>query len=103
MRSIEIPQPEDRDWKYRSLEILPGALTWTILAMPLILSIINPTLAAYFIVAYILLWFVRAIGLNVRSLQGFRMINQHRRTNWEGLNSDLEVLQVRAASAPKWH
>jgi hypothetical protein len=31
MRSIEIPQPEDRDFKYRLFEILPAALTYMIL------------------------------------------------------------------------
>lgn len=103
MRSIEIPQPEDRDWRYRALEILPGALTWTILFSPLILSLISPKLAAYFIVAYLLLWFIRAIGLNVRSLQGWRLIQQHKNILWESLNQDLEVLEVNAAKAPKWH
>jgi len=103
MRSIEIPQPEDRDWRYRSLEILPGALTWLILASPLILGLISPRLAAYFIVAYLLLWFIRAIGLNVRSLQGFRMINKHRLVKWEQLNQDLEVLEASAVNPPKWH
>jgi hypothetical protein len=103
MRSIEIPQPEERGWRYRALEILPGALTWTILILPVILSIISPKVAAYFIVAYLLLWFIRAIGLDLRSLQGFRMINQHRNSPWEELNKDLEMLEVKTTNPPKWH
>lgn len=103
MRSIEIPQPEERDLKYRAFEILPGALTYIILSLPVILGLISPRLAAYFVVAYLLLWFVRAIGINVRSLQGWRQMNQHRNMPWEKLNSDLEELVVRAHEAPKWH
>ena len=68
MRSIEIPQPEDRDWRYRIFEILPGLITWFILLLPVVLSIISPKLAAYFIIAYLLLWFVRALATSRMSV-----------------------------------
>jgi cellulose synthase/poly-beta-1,6-N-acetylglucosamine synthase-like glycosyltransferase len=54
-------------------------------------------------VAYLLLWFIRAIGLDLRALQGFRMIDQHRSAPWEELNKDLETLSVSAKKAPDWH
>ncbi|HET9850256.1 MAG TPA: glycosyltransferase [Candidatus Saccharimonadales bacterium] len=103
MRSIEIPQPEDRDWRYRALEILPGALTWIILFLPAVLSLISPKLAAYFIIGYLLLWFIRSIGLDLRSLQGWRLIKEHRKAPWQKLNADLEELIIRTKNAPKWH
>ncbi len=103
MRSIEIPNADERDWRYRAFEILPGALTWTILALPVLLSIWSAKLAAYFIIAYLLLWFVRAIGLNVRSLQGWRITNEHQRAPWKQLNEDLEILEPNTKDAPKWH
>lgn len=102
MRSIEIPNPEDRDWRYRVWEILPGALTWIILILPLALSLLSPAIAAYFVVAYILLWFIRSIGLNLRSFQGLHTIDEHRRLNWTQLNQELEDLEPRATK-PKWH
>ena len=103
MRSIEIPQPEDRDWRYRAFEILPGALTWLILFLPVILSWISSKLAAYFIIAYLILWFIRAIGLDLRSLQGWSLLNQHKNIAWQKLNEDLEVLEPSFKEAPKWH
>ena len=103
MRSLEIPHPDERDWRYRAFEILPGALSWTILALPVILSLISPRLAAYFLIVYILVWFVRAIGLDIRSLQGWRVMNQHKNAPWQKLNRDLEDLRVRVHEAPKWH
>jgi hypothetical protein len=103
MRSIEIPQPEDRDWRYRAFEILPGALTWLILFLPVILSWISSKLAAYFIIAYLILWFIRAIGLDLRSLQGWSLLNQHKNIAWEKLNEDLEILEPNFKDAPKWH
>ncbi len=102
MRSIEIPQPDERDWRYRAFEVLPGALTWVILALPVVLSLISIGLAAYFIITYLLLWFVRAIGINLRSLQGWRLVNEHKNARWRQLNKDLEGLKA-SSGTPKWH
>ncbi len=103
MRSIEIPQPDERDWRYRALEILPGALTYTILALPIILSLINAKLAAYFVITFLLVWFVRALAIAVRSIQGWNRMNDYKNLPWQAFNNDLEVLKVQTQGAPKWH
>jgi hypothetical protein len=103
MRSIEIPQPEDRDWKYRLFEILPAVLTYMILLSPVILGLISPKLAAYFVVAYLLVWFFRSIGLDIRSLQGWKQLNEHKNLPWKELNTDLENLKVTVKRPPDWH
>lgn len=103
MRSIEIPQPEDRGFIYRLFEIMPIVLTIVILTLPFTLSLISPKLAAYFITIYLLLWFFRAIALNVRASQGFKIMNQHKKLNWPSLNHDLETLVASAHDAPEWH
>lgn len=103
MRSIEIPQPDERSRRYRFFEILPGALTYLILALPVLLGLISVRLAAYFVLAYILIWFVRIIAINFRTLQGFRRMDQHRKLDWPALNDDLEKLEVHVPSAPAWH
>lgn len=103
MRSIEIPQPGERDWRYRALEILPGALTYSILSLPIILSLINPKLAAYFVITFLLVWFVRALAIAARSIQGWNRMAQHQALAWQKLNNDLEILEPRTKNAPKWH
>lgn len=103
MRSIEIPQPGERDWRYRALEILPGALTYTILALPVILSLINPKLAAYFVIIFLLIWFVRALAIAARSIQGWNRLSDYKNLPWQKLNDDLETLKVHPSSEPKWH
>lgn len=103
MRSIEIPHPNERDWRYRAWEIIPAVLTYTILSLPIVLGALNPEVAAYFIVAYLLLWFSRAIGLNLRSLQGYRHLTEHKKLPWPEMNGDLEELSVSSRTAPKWH
>src|SRR3982751_4467150 len=103
MRSIEIPQPEDRGFKYRLFEILPGVLTYLILLMPVILAWFSPVAAAYFVLAYLLIWFMRAIGIDIRSIQGWRTLNEHKNLHWDKLNDDLENLRLKTPQPPKWH
>ncbi len=59
MTDIEIPYKQDRNWKYRLFEIMPGAFSWLLIFTPLILSLINVTVASVFILAYLLVFFVR--------------------------------------------
>jgi hypothetical protein len=102
MRSIEIPQPDERDWRYRAFEVLPGLLTWVILSLPVVLALISAKLAAYFIISYLLLWFVRAVGIDLRSLQGWKLVTEHKNAPWGKLNKELEILRPGQGSA-KWH
>jgi hypothetical protein len=103
MRSIEIPQPEDRSWRYRLFEILPFVLTLAILSLPVILGKVAPKFTAYLLVAYLLLWFVRAVGLDLRSIQGWRTIKEHKKLPWRDMLVDLENLEPSTKKAPKWH
>lgn len=100
---IEIPYPNDRGMRYRLLEILPGALSWFILFLPFILSLINPFLTVFFILGYLLLWVTKSIGLDVRALQGYRMIKQHISFPWNQMLVELESGECNREEAPKWH
>lgn len=103
MRSIEIPHPEDRDWRYRTFEILPGAISWTVLAAPFILGWLSPGLTAIFAIAYLLQWFARGIGVDIRATQGWRTMNQHKKLPWQPMLKDLEELNPRTNNVPAWH
>lgn len=89
MKQIEIPLKNERGWRYRLFEILPGALSWGILALPFVLSFINPTWAAYFIILFMLAWLVKAIGFAVRVSQGYNRLTKFMRLNWQKLLDDL--------------
>jgi hypothetical protein len=108
MKSLEIPLVKERDWIYRSFEILPGFLSWGLLALPVILSFISPTVAAYFVIAYLLIWFVKAIALNVRMVQGYKQLNQHMSYEWQKLLEEIDnpsaaFAQYTQGINPKWH
>ncbi|HUC88327.1 MAG TPA: glycosyltransferase family 2 protein [Candidatus Binatia bacterium] len=106
MRNIEIPYEQDRHFIYRSFEILPGALSWLVLFMPLILSLIDVSFAVVFIVAYLLVYFVRSVGVDIRALQGYRIMKQHQRLVWKQLLIELEdgiIDEKVIIERPKWH
>lgn len=105
MVDIEIPLQKDKTKRYRFFEILPGALSWTILIAPFLLSLISPTITALIIIAYFLLWFTRAIGLNIRVLQGWRILQKHQKLDWKKMLGELETLNPKGHSKelPKWH
>ena len=54
MTDIEIPYEADRRGWYRFFEILPGLVSWSMLALPFVLSLIDVRLAAFFILIYLM-------------------------------------------------
>lgn len=105
MTDIEIPQVEERTKKYRFFEILPGALSWSMLALPFVLSLINVTLAAIFVFVYLLINFARVFAGAMRALQGYRTMRSHQKLPWRQMLSELEAGEVSdpQAKRPKWH
>lgn len=105
MTELEIPYEKDRKGHYRFFEILPGALSWTLLFLPLILSFINVTLAVFFILLYLLTFFVRSMGYSVRAIAGYRTMKRHMKLDWNGLVADVEAGEIvgRKIERPRWH
>lgn len=108
MKDIEIPLVKDRDNTYKWFERLPGILSWFTLSLPVILTFISPTFAAYFVIAYLLIWFVKAMALNVRIVQGYRILNQHMSYEWSKFvdeldNPDSAFARYEQGINPNWH
>lgn len=104
MTDIEIPYVKDRNRRYRFFEILPGALSWFVLALPFILSFISVRLAAVFVLGYLLFYFTRAMATNVRALQGYKRLQTYQKLGWNQLLDELETLEVPAGvKRPSWH
>jgi len=105
MKNLEIPFEKDRPKRYRFFEILPGALSYFMLVLPVILSFINVTLAAVFVLIYLLINFVRGIAGAVRSLHGYHVMHQHQKLPWAQMLKELEAGKVpnHNVKRPKWH
>lgn len=106
MKDIEIPLPKERSARYRAFEVLPGVLTWFILSAPFWLGLINVRVAAFLMLSYLLLWFVKAVGLNIRVLQAWRTLEKHQKVAWLDLLDDVVSIKAGGRArhhTPKWH
>lgn len=108
---IQIPLKEERGFVYRFFEILPGFLSWTVLALPFLLSLISPLIAAYAITLYLLAWFLRSMAMTARTLQSYRVMKQHQIMDWQLLIDDLShpqealerIREMEGKYPLKWH
>jgi hypothetical protein len=105
MTDIEIPFEKDRGRRYRFFEALPGLVSWSLLLLPAVLSLISVTAAAVYIIAYILIYFARTVGVDIRALQGFKMMQDHKKLPWQQMLTELESGEIADAEAkrPQWH
>lgn len=105
MTDLEIPFEKDRKGHYRFFEILPGALSWTLLFLPLILTFVNVSLAVFFILFYLLVFFIRGVAYATRGIAGHRTMKHHLKLDWNGLAADIDAGEVigHAIDRPRWH
>lgn len=107
MKNIEIPLTHERNVAYRLFEILPGFLSWSLLLLPVLLSRVDVNLAAFFVIAYLMLWFVKSIGLNIRALEAYHKMNIFMKMDWLELLDDIRtpqrVLDAQPVERPNWH
>ena len=89
---LEIPVGK-RTLKYRFFEILPGAISWFVLALTFLLSIIDSSsvLAATFVFLFMISWFYRAVGMSFRTLQGYNKMKNSQTIKWLDWLQDLEA------------
>lgn len=78
---LEIPLGK-RTKLYRFFEILPGALSYMMILALFIFSVISPILAAVYLLVVITIVLVKAIGVAVRTIQGYNEIQKAMQVNW---------------------
>lgn len=87
---LEIPLGK-RTKKYRLLEILPGALSYTMIILLFALSIISPALGSYYLLLIIAVTLVKAVGIVYRTIQGYNAAKRAEKVNWYERLVDLET------------
>ena len=94
MTDIEIPLLKDgkrkRTAQYRFFEILPGALSISLVAIFIALSIFIPIAAAVYVLLIVLIMFVRAVGIAYRVTQGRMAIARTEKVDWRLWLDELE-------------
>jgi len=89
MTDIEIPVGK-RTVKYRFFEMLPALLSIALVLLPVVLSLLSPLLATIFIIGYLIMWFVKAIAIAYRTIQGYQSLEHAQKTDWRRRLNDLE-------------
>lgn len=105
MKNIEIPYRQDRSKRYLFFEKLPGMVSWAILLSPFIFGFIWPIAVVYALIVYLLIWFAKAVAVNIRVIEGWRTLQKHQKLDWPKLLEELEAGEVTEVGAkrPKWH
>lgn len=108
VQDIEIPYPNERGFIYRIFEILPGLLTWIVLATPIVLAFVSPFILAILVIAYLVAWLLRGIAISARVYQSYGTMRQYQKTNWLPLIKDLDdperaLTDKTNRDYPKWH
>ena len=105
MTDLEIPLRNERHGHYRFFEILPWSLSVSMILLLFVLSFINVTLAAFFVLLYVFVYLTRAVALAVRSLHGYSVMRKSLRLDWLKLTKELEAgkLDPEDRSIPAWH
>ena len=70
---------------FRILEIIPGALSWTILVGMIVASIYAPFFAAYFIIAFSIYWVLKTIFLSYHVRYNWKRLKHHMKLDWKVL------------------
>ncbi len=92
MTNLEIPL-KTRSVTYRFFEMLPGMLSYGAILLLIVLSLINPTIAAIYLIIVASTVLVKALGTSFQMIFGNRKIEKAQKINWHQRLKDLESPQ----------
>lgn len=84
--NFHFPDPKTKDPKkrrvQRTIEMIPGLMTWTTLLGMVALSFFLPLWAAVFVIVFDIYWIHKAFYISIFSLAGQRDVVEGKRINW---------------------
>jgi hypothetical protein len=66
----------------RFLEILPGAITWTALILPVFLAIYFPIVIAIYVIIFDLYWLYKSLIMGMHLIYGYRILQHDIKVDW---------------------
>ncbi|OIO33849.1 MAG: hypothetical protein AUJ70_02395 [Candidatus Omnitrophica bacterium CG1_02_40_15] len=85
---------DDEKKKERILEIIPGALSWSIIIGVCALSFIKPILAAVIMVSFILYWVLRLIYMNIFLVISYMRLTIEKDTDWMKRIEEIDEIEA---------
>lgn len=90
MTDLELPLGK-RTKSYRFFEMLPALLSYGMLALLVVLSIVSPLAAAVYLLLLIITVLVKAVGIAVHTITGRNRLNRAQNVNWHARLQQLET------------
>lgn len=85
---LEIPIGK-KTIKYRFFEMLPAVISYGMVILMVILSVINPTIAAIYLFVMVLSMLVKATAMAYRTIQGRNILDAAQKVNWHNRLMEL--------------
>src|SRR5258708_6255281 len=89
MKNIELPIGK-RTKSYRFLEMLPAIMSYGAIILLIVLSLINPFIAAIYLLAIIITTVVKAIGIAFHTTTGRDQMEKAKQVDWHERLFQLE-------------
>jgi hypothetical protein len=93
MIDLELPLTH-RTKQYRFFEMLPAILSYGMLILLVILSLISPLAAAIYLLFLIITVLVKAVGIAIHTISGRSRLNRAQKVNWHERLGELEEPKV---------
>lgn len=90
MTDLELPLGK-RTKSYRFFEMLPALLSYGMLVLLVVLSIVSPLAAAVYLLLLIITVLVKAVGIAVHTITGRNRLNRAQNVNWHARLQQLET------------
>ncbi len=83
---------EEGAGQQRLFEILPGALSWSVIIGMMVLSLVKPLIASVIMIAFLLYWVLRLIYVNIFLVLSYIKLAAEKNTDWmqriDGIDKD---------------
>jgi len=88
-KDLELPLGK-RTRKYRFFEIFPGAMSYLIIILLFVFSMISPVLGTVYLFLVIITMVVKAVGIALHTIQGHNALKKATAVEWDKRLSELE-------------
>jgi cellulose synthase/poly-beta-1,6-N-acetylglucosamine synthase-like glycosyltransferase len=100
MTDIEIPLGK-RTRQYRFFETLPALISYGMIVLLIVLSLLNPFLAAMYLLVVILTLFIKSVAIAARTIQGYGQLQDAQAVNWQKRLRDITIAENPKKALPE--
>lgn len=82
---------QKRSTAFRAIELMPGIIVWSLIILPIPFSYFWPSAVAIYILAFDVMWVLRALYFSYFMIQTYRKMNRARRRDWKSMIANMPL------------